>query len=254
MAMARASLGWLAKPGNLERSSLSLVERKPLDSRHLSRLASQVKRYIEKVLPQLERSGGFPDLPMDRAAKGESNPPVGDMAMLLWWVNRDVGKILNPLLAEMYKGHDFYGPYAFSDLLEFATYDSGAFVRWLSQNPAGRDAFWSMCMQVAMVAMARHGKDIELHVITSPEIDEAFGEVADPRRVPPKWRTITAHDAYYSIVARLERIRTQHPGITEAAAEVECQKELEAQGLSGSIGRIRDAKTFVNAQRRMGVA
>lgn len=212
---------------------------------NLNRLAGQIRRYIERVLPQLERAGGFPDSPMDRKSKGASNPPVGEKALRLWWQYRDYGMKLNPLIADLRRHNESIDGYLFTLLLDYATYDSGGFVRWLSVHASGRRAFWKMCLLLAQKLIDEWGVDVTL------EIDEKLDEdeVSDPRKVAPKWRTITATDAYWSIVARLERIRMAHPGITEAACEVECQKELEDLGLSGSIGRIRDAKGFVNRER-----
>jgi hypothetical protein len=200
--------------------------------------------YIERVLPHLERTGGFPDSPMDRDAKGTSNPPVGDRALALWSLNRDAGAIFNPLLAELRHGRETAGGYQFRDMFDLAVYDTGAFMRWLSVSQERCDAYWKLCVLVAQVARYRHGRDLVVNVHTRVNDD-----VANPNNVAPKWRTITSRDAYQSIVIRLERIRMAFPGITEAAAEVECQKELEALGFSGSIGRIRDAKEFVKAQR-----
>lgn len=217
---------------------------------HLTTLASQIRRYIEKVLPQLERAGGFPDSPMDRRMKGSSNPPVGETALRLWWSYRDYATKLNPLIADLRQHYISIKGYECSEMLDMAVYDSGAFIRWLSEDSWRRDAFWGLSLLLAQVLKDHWGPDVTLQVDNAPDEEET----ADPRKVAPKWRTITATDAYYSIVARLARIRMEHPAITEAAAEVECQKELEKLGLSGSIGRIRDAKGFVNKERGEGAA
>jgi hypothetical protein len=219
----------------------------------LNHLAGQVRLYIEKVLPQLERAGGFPDSPMDRKSKGASNPPVGDRALLLWWVNRDASIKLNPLLVELGNHDASYAGQSFREMLHLAAYDSGAFARWQGVSGHRREAFRKMCLLVALALRAKHGSGVQLHVTPNPR-DDADQEVGDPRTVAPRWRAITAEDAYRAIVARLERIRVEHPDATEAAVEVMCQEELEKLGHSGSIGRIRHAKTFVNAERDNGDA
>ncbi len=219
-----------------------------MDTKHLNTLAGQIRLYIERVLPQLERAGGFPDSPMDRKSKGTSNPPVGERALLLWWVNRDAATLLNPLLVELGNHDARYAGVSFREMLYLASYDAASFARWQAESAHRREAFWKMCLLIAVALRAKHGEGVTLEVTANPSSD-ADDEVSDPREINPRWRTITANDAYWSIVARLERIRLENPGITEAATEVECQKELEALGLSGSIGRIRDAKGFVNKER-----
>lgn len=227
----------------------------------LNQLAGQVRTYIEKVLPQLERPGGFPDSPMDRKMKGKSNPVVGDRAMLLWFENLEASSILNPRLEEVRTGRNEYNGIEYRDMLLFSVYDSGGFGRWLSaqEKPYGLSrreklqtmrskAFWVMCLHIAQVCRIKHGKNLSLSVKTSPDMVK-YDEVADPRRVAPRWRTIGANDAYRTIVARLERIRMENPGMEEKDVEKLCSKELEELGHSGSIGRIRDAKTYVNAER-----
>jgi hypothetical protein len=215
-----------------------------VDTKHLNTLAGQIRLYIEKVLPQLERAGGFPDSPMDRKSKGTSNPPVGEKALRLWWEYRDYATKLNPLLAEMREHRVAHQGYEFREMIDHCVYDSASFGMRLAGDAKARYAFWQMCLLLSVALVQDWGEDVKLEVDDAPE-----DEIADPRKINPRWRTITANDAYWSIVARLERIRMAHPNITEKAAEVECQKELEALGLSGSIGRIRDAKTYVNNER-----
>jgi hypothetical protein len=234
----------------------------------LDRLAGRVWTYVVDVRPIIERSGDLPDLPMDRRAKGEWNPPFGDYAHLVVWVNRDASRKLRPLLDELEKHRARYKGYRFDLMLLQARYDSASFVRWLSASnagPARRKAFWELCVLIARALVAKYGEDVVLSVRPNPSPDEDGGVVLspsersddvvkDPRSISPKWRTITAMDAYRAIVARLERIREENPSMAERDVEIQCSKELHALGHNGSIGRIRDAKTALNAERGKGDA
>ena len=226
-----------------------------MGERDVNRLAGEVRKYIERVLPQLERTGGFPDSPMDRDAKGESNPPVGERAMLLWYVNRDASRVINPILEELRRGRHAYGGHQYRDMLERATYDSGAFARWLGASNAGpkrRQAFWTMCLHIARVAIIRHGDTLTLDVQASPDATADDEVVWDTNSVAPKQRRITKVDKYRDVAARCERIRMEHPAATEKAVWKMCSEELEALGRNGSVGMIRVALEYVKSERGDG--
>lgn len=234
------------------------MERGGMDKARLNRLAGATRMYIEKVWPLYERSGDLPELPMDRKAKGEWNPPVGEYIHVVMEANREASKYLNPRLEELKRHRVSFKGFEFRDLLSQAAYDSGAFAKSLSIWPAKNDAFWELCYLVARsLALEKDDSGEPLDVRkggfwVNPNPDASSEYVGDPRTVRPSWRTITAADAYRWIVSRLEAIRVEYPEADEAACEGILSQRLEKEGHNGSIGRIRHAKTFVNKERSGG--
>lgn len=113
------------------------------------RVARLVARYVEHVWPQLERSGGTPDEPM-QTAKGSSNPPFSDHAHRVMDENVVAAHYIDDALfgTEACAVKSTNGIY-FSEILSDLRDNPGLLHAWYDRDPARLRAFRECCMHVA---------------------------------------------------------------------------------------------------------
>lgn len=219
-------------------------------NKSIERNARQIMSYLENVHHRILPGGGVPDVPMGRKERGGSRPPLAESAMDLAEANAQftavVGTVMRPrhFPAERIRGIPAWR--ILSDVL----FDPTAVRRWrarrLDGDAAPLRAFEELCLLLAAIIAARHGAHYRLpYVVTSPRrAAEILAEQqADPRKEAPKVRRLTARDSYRAIVADMERMVEQ--GYSKRAAKV-----TKAEQLGCSIGRIHDAISAVNKERR----
>lgn len=219
--------------------------------------AAQIARYLELVWPLIEKGIVMPDEPPDRKHKGSSRPPVTDRGLGIMWANRVVTPMLEPILREAQRGDHSYGGIQYSDLLSEMVHDPGAMLRHRTEqslnppfsgpNGARAQAFFKMCDHIARVLAIRHkGPDgpCQIEVYTRPAREEEELQAQDPRsHGKGRIRAHTAHDSYRTMVSDMERM------VLAGTHSKEGAKAAKADQLGCSMGRVRDAVTFVNHER-----
>ncbi len=187
-----------------------------MDPETIRKIAGQTARYIEYVWPKLERRGGVPETPMNRKAKGESNPPMGDHAFDVVEANANASRYLRFHLEVFESGNRKAknGIY-FSEILKTARYNVGLIDAWrdgrTEEDRAYRSAFNEVCKAVAKGVLFVHGE----------KAADAFEVVVHPHEEQQRQKTreaqkrATAHTDRL-IVGRLEELEEGGLGREEA--------------------------------------
>lgn len=122
--------------------------------------SDMVERYVLKVVPKIERTGGIPDLPMDRKRKGESNSPVSGGVLDIWDANGQASVWINHRIKELEDSRTERRGYSATDLLSAAREDPGSPRNWAGQKWR---AFEDFCELVAYSIMADLG-EVRIHI------------------------------------------------------------------------------------------
>lgn len=182
----------------------------------MRKIADKTARYIEYVWPKLERRGGVPETPMNRKAKGESNPPMGEHAFDVVEANANASRYLRFHLEIFENGNRKAksGIY-FSEILKAARYDVGLIDAWrdgrTEEDRAYRSAFKEVCKAVAKGVLFVRGE----------KAADAFEVVVNPHEEQQRQKTREAQKratAYTDrvIVGRVEELEEGGMGREEA--------------------------------------
>lgn len=180
------------------------------------KIAEKTARFIEYVWPKLERRGGVPETPMNRKAKGKSNPPMGDHAFDVLEANANASRYLRFHL-EVFENGDRRSSdgVRFSEVLKAARYDVGLIDAWregrTEEDRNYRRAFNEVCRAVAKGVLFVHGE----------KGADAFEVVVNPHEEQQRQKTREAQKratAYTDrlIVGRLEELEKGGLGREEA--------------------------------------
>jgi hypothetical protein len=117
------------------------------------RVAHQVQRYFEHLLARYERGGFDRETPINRKAKGETNPPMPESAIALMDANRPVANLIRPHLERIERSGLAFGGVEFRGLILEIRYDPGAPTKWRTAETEADEkkvvAFWKMCQFIA---------------------------------------------------------------------------------------------------------
>jgi hypothetical protein len=237
-------------------------------AKRLDAYAGQVMRYVEYVWPKLERTGGVPDVPMDRKAKGESAPPVGDHALRVMGKNggkewdengapltsqvaREVFAMMRAELDVLEGGRNSMkssSGYGFTEVLRAVREDAGRITAWRAGETTEAEskytALWEACKYVAWVLLYHDpreegGEPYDLWVKVSQEDLAARtrrqGAALD-REAGRRDQMAKAHHRRYEALLAIER---EHPDMSREAAKVEWSKRHDM-----SVSTIRDSIHF----------
>lgn len=207
----------------------------------------QVARYLEWVWHLIERSTQTPETPMNRKSRGSWKPPVGENAHIIMENNRYVTPVLEPLLQNAKRSEAALCGIYFSDLLtEVAQYPAAVSRFRNNQGAVGYEgrrarAFWGMCWLYAYALKAHDGPGGPLVLRVRTDKRE---EAGDPNYDPPgRTRTFTKENSYRIMVEDMEAM------VLAGTHSKEGAKAAKADELMCSMGRVRDAITFVNKER-----
>jgi hypothetical protein len=227
--------------------------RKKDEERAVRRIASQIARYVEYVWPKLERRGGTPDDPMDRDAKGGSNPPMGDHAFDVIDANRLPSRYFRFFLEvlEQGKGKTTNGVWH-SEVLKAVRYDAGNLTQWRAgQTEEHREmmqAFEETVRTAAKGVVFAHGPDIasQVYVVVNPEDEQQRARTRSAQKI----------DTLYTrrlMVEQLEEVEeeTGYKGLM--AMEILSDRK-KREGKDWSVRKLREARTVVNRERRENAA
>ncbi len=154
----------------------------------IRRVARECAIYVEYVWVKLERRGGTSDLPpMNRKAKGESNPPLGEKALQIVEENRTASGYLRFHLDyfESSSRKAENGTF-FSEVLKRIRYDAGNLTNWREQkteeDKAMLETFFEVCDSVAKGVLFVHGeKHIREVLDAEPDDPKRFRVVVNPK-------------------------------------------------------------------------
>lgn len=223
-----------------------------------NRVAHQVQRYIEHVWPHFERVSSKPELPMDRKAKGETNPPLPESAIALMDANREVSDLIRTDIEAVEASPMSHGGKEFRAIIRDIRYDAGVITNWRAGKSVDDQlkaiAFWKLCQFVADLLVQRDpdldaGRE-NLWVVTS--ITDAF--TADPRKLGDNTKRRWGKEhSFREIMAHLELVEAEFPEKDRKDCIPILRERLREDGKEVSYWRVRDAAAFVEAERKRSV-
>lgn len=209
--------------------------------------ARQIERYLEWVWHLIEKSLMMPEEPPDRKHKGGARWLLSDAQWKLILENRAATAHLEPIIQEAKRTEARFSGVYFSDLINEVTYRPDAVAKFRTMRGVfgyeGKRAraFFKMCRLFAdgLREYDGPGGGFVLSVKTT-----LYNAEDDPRRVPGgKPRTHAAQDSYRRMVEEMESM------VLSGTHSKEGAKAAKADELMCSMGRIKDAITFVNKER-----
>ena len=235
----------------------TMGSREDLEKR-VSRLVAQ---FIEHIWPHLERQGGTPDEPM-QAAKGSTNPPIGDYAHGLIDANRIASTYLHWALEEVAKGDvKSSDGIPFSEVLLQLRYEPARLQTWRDRAPAMRRAFTECCRWAAKGVIFVHGQtkaereELTRRLDLSADDPEALVVRRHPQdeeesrgRTRAGQRIDTMHTRRL-MVEQLEQVE-RSTGYTGLEAMEILSERKSKEGKDWSVAKIRKAREVINRERR----
>lgn len=190
----------------------------------------------------------MPEEPPDRKHKGSARWLLSDAQWKLILENRKASAHLEPIIQEAKRSEARFGGVYFSDLIAEVTYRPDAVSRWRASRAARGEegkrarAFFKMCRLFADALREYDGPSGPFILSVKTTL---YDEEDDPRRAPGgKPRTYAANDSYRRMVEEMESM------VLSGTHSKEGAKAAKADELMCSMGRIKDAITFVNKERQ----
>ncbi len=224
-----------------------------MGKREVLRNAREIEKYLEVLLPKLEPSGGIPETPMNRKARGSSRPPISEHVMRLWLSNPHAGRINNILREAAQSTEDVeLAGRAMWKVLSDVLFDHTAIRRWKAAGGVEERRFWMLCQLLAQ----------RLAVIyDTPQGPYELRVYIHPTDEPERQKTRTAQkiDTSYTrrlMVRQLEEVEeeTGYKGLM--AMEILCERKAK-EGKDWSVPKLRKARECINREnkeRREGAA